>query len=185
MFMSALSFMRDVQELYEIVYHPVQIRDAWNTRALLLGELQWGRWDYDQALYLRSPGMSLDIEALDTTLAFSDTKQSWAPLNPSSGDNPEVLLRTSRGLQSPRGATRQLVMSTNQQNSQADKNGASSESPGSDSAYVLFDDQQSDDEDQTKWYSDLKHEFNKGRRAVCEGSGLLDDSLLSTSEKGP
>jgi hypothetical protein len=185
LFTSALSFMRDVQELYEIVYHPVQIRDAWNTRALLLGELQWGRWDYDQALYLRSPGMSLDIEALDTTLAFSDTKQSWAPLNPSSGDNPDVLLRTSRGLQSPRGATRKLVLSTNQQNSQADENGGSSESPGNDSAYVLFDDQQSDDEDQTKWYSDLKHEFNKGRRAVCEGSGLLDDSLLSTSEKGP
>ncbi|OCT44655.1 hypothetical protein CLCR_06075 [Cladophialophora carrionii] len=178
LFTSALSFMRDVQELYDVVYRPVQIRDAWNTRALLLGELQWGRWDYDQALYLRSPGMVLDIQSLDTTLASLDTRQSWAPLNPSSGDNPEVLLRTPRGLQSPRGPTRKLVLSAIQQNEEAGENGESAELLRRDSAYVLFDDQHLSVEDQTELYNDLKQQFNKGRRTVCEGSGLLNDTEM-------
>ncbi|EXJ55435.1 hypothetical protein A1O7_08362 [Cladophialophora yegresii CBS 114405] len=178
LFTSVLSFMRDVQELYDVVYRPVQIRDAWNTRALLLGELQWGRWDYDQALYLRSPGMGLDIQTLDSTLASLDTRQSWTPLNPSSGDDPEVLLRTSRGLQSPRGPTRKLIVSANHRVTEADEGGESADTLERDSAYMLFSDQRPSDESQIEWYGDLKHQFHEGRRTVCEGSGLLSDTKM-------
>ena len=174
LFTQALSFMRDVQELYDVLYRPVQIHNAWNTKALLLGELQWGRWDYDQALYLRSPGMALDSQILDAVLSSSDLKQSWAPLNPSSGDNPEVLLRTSRGLQIPRAHARKLVLSASQQ----------SEDPSTiagmpkEAAYVFFDDSYGG-EDLVEWSTDLKHQFRNATGTVCEGSGLLDSTLLA------
>lgn len=170
LYTSTLSFMRDVQELYDLIYHPVQIHDGWDDRALLLGELQYGRWNYDQALYLRSPGMVLDTHALDVMLTSSDTRQSWAPLNPSSGDNPDVLLRTGRGLQSPRGQTRRLVLSST---APIEEDVDDTEEISRNAAYILFEDQSLGDGDRVEWFGDLKKQFDKGTATVCDASGLL------------
>ena len=103
---------------------------------------------------------------LDTILVSTDTRQSWTPLNPSSGENPEALLKTSRGLQSPRGATRRLLLSPPASEDEAGV-------PGSDAAYVTFEDRQSGHEEYPAWYTKLEAEFNAGLATVCESSGLL------------
>jgi hypothetical protein len=168
LFTTTLNFMRDVQELYDVIYHPVQIHKAWNTKSLLLGDLQYGRWDYDQMLYLRSPGMLLNGKALDAVLSSSDTRQAWAPLNPSSGDDPEILLRTSRGLQSPRGPARRLVLSTTH-----DADG--DDNPQEGAAYILFDNEQ--DDIPAQWHSEFFDQHKAGTETVCAGNGLLDIGL--------
>ncbi|OAP64798.1 hypothetical protein AYL99_00770 [Fonsecaea erecta] len=172
LYISTLSFMREIQELHNLIYHPVRIYDAWEVRSQLLGELQWGRWDYDQALFLRSPGMALDSKALDAALASSDIRQTWAPLNPSSGDDPELLLITPRGLQSPRRETKKLVYSV-----ATGDDGAHIQQAGQEPAYVLLDDQAFGDEVNDVWHNEIKRKFDQGTSNVCGGSGLLEESL--------
>jgi hypothetical protein len=168
---STLQYMRDVQELYGLVYHPVQIQSTWEVNAQLLGELQWQRWGYDQALYLRSPGLLLDGKVLDAALTSPHSRKAWTPLNPSSGNNPDMLLVTPRGLQSPRRETRGLVVSAIA--GQTGTNNA--EDMTRDAAYVLFDEDHLDGTRNDFWYRDLLRQFDQGRRAVCAGSGIMDD----------
>ncbi|OAL40291.1 hypothetical protein AYO20_00027 [Fonsecaea nubica] len=177
LYTSTLSFMRDVQELYSLIYHPVRIYDAWDVRSQLLGELQWGRWEYDQALFLRSPGMVLNSQALDAALASSDTRKTWTPLNPSSGDDPELLLITPGGLQSPRRETKKLVHSLSANipdtSDNAEHIGGSDHEP----AYVLLDSRAVNDEENDMRNDEIRRKFAKGTSNVCGGSGLLEDSL--------
>ncbi|KAL6251658.1 hypothetical protein RBB50_001868 [Rhinocladiella similis] len=164
-YMSALSFMREVQELYGLVYHPVQINNAWGTNAQLLGELQWHHWGYDQALYLRSPGIVLNSKALDAALSSPVSRKTWAPVDTSTGNNPDILLVTPKGLQSPRREMRNLVIPARPEQPNAQQ---------SDAAYALFDLSKSGQMDHDNvWYDELMRKFEQGRRNVCASSGLL------------
>ncbi|KAJ9622173.1 uncharacterized protein PV06_05382 [Exophiala oligosperma] len=163
--MSALSFMREVQELYGLIYHPVRINNAWGTNAQLLGELQWHHWGYDQAIYLRSPGMVLNNEALDSALSTPVSRKIWAPVDTSTGNNPDILLVTPKGLQSPRRGMRNLVIPARPDQPNAQQSGA---------AYALFDHSNSGQMGHDNiWYDDMMRKFDQGRRNVCAGSGLL------------
>ncbi|KIW13158.1 hypothetical protein PV08_08345 [Exophiala spinifera] len=161
---SALSFMREVQEIYGLIYHPVQINNAWGTKAQLLGELQWHRWGYDQALYLQSPGMVLDNKALDAALSSPVSRKTWAAVDTSTGNNPDILLVTPKGLQSPRREMRNLVVPA--------RPGQSFQP--SDAAYAWFDHSNSGQTSHDNvWYDELIRKFERGERSVCAGSGLL------------
>ncbi|KAJ4515550.1 hypothetical protein HRR83_004760 [Exophiala dermatitidis] len=172
---SALSFMRDVQDLYDLVYRPVHIREGVDVRAQLLGELQWKRWDYDQALYLRTPGATLDGAVLDSVLGSSNPRDPWAPLNPASGDNPDVLLLTKKGLHSPRKEMRRLAMTVTAGHAEFAE-GSNAEVSWGNAAYMVFE-----EEDlgrpgpDNELYRNLVRQFEEGRRSVCSGSGLLDE----------
>lgn len=176
LYASVLSFMREVQDLYDLIYHPVQINSAWNVRSQLLGAIQWKRWEYDQALYLRSPGLMLDSQALDAALGSPNPRKSWAPLSPSSGDNPDVMLVTDRGLQSPRKEMRSLVESSVSRFSEAQEGELDTVNLTKNPAYVLFDEDPAVENDGA-WYGDLRRKFEGGRKTVCAGSGLLETSL--------
>ncbi|EXJ92306.1 hypothetical protein A1O3_00856 [Capronia epimyces CBS 606.96] len=172
----ALSFMRDVQDLYDLIYHPVQVRNGWDLRAQLLGELQWKRWDYDQALYLRTPGLILDSKVLDSALESTNPRGSWAPLNPSSGDNPDVLLVTPKGLQSPRKEMRKLAMPAGADHTQTEGDDVNTEDAARNAAYVLFGEEDLGHvTSNNQWYRDHLRRFDEGRRSVCVGSGLLNN----------
>ncbi|KIX92898.1 uncharacterized protein Z520_11374 [Fonsecaea multimorphosa CBS 102226] len=177
LYTSTLSFMREIQELHNLIYHPVRIYDAWDVRSQLLGELQWGRWDYDQALFLRSPGMVIDSQMLDAALASPDTRKTWAPLNPSSGDDPDLLLITPRGLQSPRREPRKLVSSASANIPDAGDDGVQIRELGQGPAYVLLDNQALSDEENDVWFDEIKRKFGQETSNVCGGSGLLEDNL--------
>lgn len=172
--MSVLKFMRDVQEQSRLIYHPVEIRDGWEVNAQLLGELQWTRWDYDRALYLRSPGVAMNIGALDEALASSILRKSWAPLSATSGNNPDVLLYTPKGLQSPRKEMRRLVASAVASDAYEDQ--VYAESQVEKSAYVLLDDELLlHNQDEDDWTRLILERFSRGRERVCAGSGILED----------
>lgn len=173
---SALSLMRDVQALYGLVYHPVQMRGDWDVRPQLLGELQWKHWDYDQALYLRTPGLLLDSKVLDRALGCTNPRSSWTPLNPSFGDNPDVLLLNSKGLQSPRKEMRRLAMSavTDHTPSPDEGNHNYTEYAARNAAYLLFDEEVEPAQSDNERYRGLLRRFDEGRRSVCAGSGLLE-----------
>ncbi|KAI1615733.1 hypothetical protein EDD37DRAFT_636050 [Exophiala viscosa] len=164
--MSTLRFMRELGELHNLVYHPVQVNGARDMRAQLLGELQWHRWEYDQALYLRSPGIILDSNALDNALAFPASRKTWAPVDPSTGDDPELLLWTPDGLQSPRRKMRRLV---------AVVDAYEDKEHHEDAAYVLIDrDDLHDAEHGVMTSRSLIQQLEKGRKRVCAGSGILE-----------
>ncbi|KEF52923.1 uncharacterized protein A1O9_10829 [Exophiala aquamarina CBS 119918] len=171
---SVLKFMRDIQEQYSLIYHPVQISDSWEVNAQLLGELQWTRWGYDRALFLRSPGMATDVRALDEALASSILRKSWAPLSATSGNNPDVLLYTPKGLQIPRKEMRKLVASAVASDAYEDQ--VYAESRVEKSAYVLLDEELLlHNQDEDDWTRLILNKFSRGRRAVCAGSGILED----------
>lgn len=171
---SVLKFMRGIQEQYDLVYHPVQISNGWDVNAQLLGELQWTRWDYDRALYLRSPGLAINMGALDEALASSVLRKSWAPLSATSGNNPDVLLYTPKGLQSPRKELRSLVASAVVSDAYEDQ--VYAESRVDKSAYVLLDEELLlHNQDEDDWTRSILNRFNHGRRSVCAGSGILED----------
>jgi len=171
---SVLKFMREIQEQYNLIYHPVQVTDTWEVNAQLLGELQWTRWDYDRALYLRSPGMAMDIRALDEALASSLLRKSWSPLSATSGNNPDVLLYTRKGLQIPRKEMRRLVASAAASDAYEDQLYA--ESRVERSAYVLLDEELLlHNQDEDDWTRLILKRFSRGRRTVCAGSGILED----------
>lgn len=171
---SVLKFMRGIQEQYDLVYHPVQISNGWDVNAQLLGELQWTRWDYDRALYLRSPGLAINMGALDEALASSVLRKSWAPLSATSGNNPDVLLYTPKGLQSPRKELRSLVASAVVSDAYEDQ--VYAESRVDKSAYVVLDEELLlHNQDEDDWTRSILNRFNHGRRSVCAGSGILED----------
>jgi hypothetical protein len=119
--------------------------------------------------------MGLDSRVFEAVLASSHTKQSWAPLSSSSGENPEVLLLTCMSLQSPRGHTRMLVLSPP---SDLIATGDSESEMGKmrkDAAYTLFDDPSLGHEFPigscigwcSKLSSKLKRRFDQETSAVC------------------
>jgi hypothetical protein len=171
---SALKLMRGVQEQYDLVYHPAEIRDGFDVNAQLLGEFQWTRWDYDRALYLRSPGLAINMAALDEALASSGLRKSWAPLSTTSGNNPDVLLYTSKGLQSPRKELRNLVASAAVSDDYDDH--VYAELRVHKSAYVLLNEGLIlRDQEEDEWTRRIVNRFNQGRQNVCAGSGILEN----------
>ncbi|KAL2436930.1 hypothetical protein ABEF95_015484 [Exophiala dermatitidis] len=173
---SALSFMRDVQDLYDLVYRPVRIRPGLDVRAQLLGELQWKRWDYDQSLYLRTPGLTLDGAVLDSVLGSSNPRDPWAPLNPASGENPDVLLLTKKGLHSPRKEMRRLAMTVTAGHAEPEEGPNARISLGNTAYVILEEEEPGHPGAENELYRNLVRQFEDGRRSVCAGSGLLDEN---------
>ncbi|KIW60872.1 hypothetical protein PV05_01055 [Exophiala xenobiotica] len=175
LYLSALSFMREIQELYGLIYHPVRINDAWDTNAQLLGELQWHRWEYDQALYLKSPGIILDNKALDIAITSPVSRKTWSPVDTSTGNNPDVLLVTPKGLQSPRREMRKLASPAISGHTNDHETELYVEDVASKSAYVVMNlDHLGDGGHGNVWYKNLIWKFERGVKNACAGSGLLE-----------
>ncbi|KAK7905606.1 hypothetical protein LTR67_000329 [Exophiala xenobiotica] len=175
LYLSALSFMREVQELYGLIYHPVRINDAWDTNAQLLGELQWHRWEYDQALYLKTPGVILDNKALDIALSSPASRKTWSPVDTSTGNNPDVLLVTPKGLQSPRREMRRLTSPAISGHTNGHEREPYVEDVASKSAYVVMNpDHLGYGSHDNVWYQNLVRRYERGTRHACVGSGLLE-----------
>jgi hypothetical protein len=167
--------MREVQELYGLIYHPVRINDAWDTNAQLLGELQWHRWEYDQALYLKTPGVILDNKALDIALSSPASRKTWSPVDTSTGNNPDVLLVTPKGLQSPRREMRRLTSPAISGHTNGHEREPYVEDVASKSAYVVMNpDHLGYGSHDNVWYQNLVRRYERGTRHACVGSGLLE-----------
>jgi hypothetical protein len=176
---SALTFLRDIQDEYSLTYHPVDISAVWSgvgTNSQLLGELQRNRWDFDRILYLKSPGVVRDMSAIESALQHSSTKKSWTSVTASAGSDPELLFWSRKqGLMMPRGEMRKLTMSAT--TSHADHHAAEMdvEALAQEAAYVIFDDEELEHRrTEREWYGGLFSRFERNLAAVCKGRGLLE-----------
>jgi hypothetical protein len=175
---AALTFLREIQEEYDLIYHPVEISTVWSgvgTNSQLLGELQRNRWSYDRALYLKTPGMATDLSTLDQTLRQSQVKKSWAPITASAGHDPDMLFWSrKKGLLMPRGEMRKLTVSAMTSHSNHHAAEMDVEVQAKSAAYVLFDDEELDHRRTEKeWYGGLFEKFERERSGICKGWGLL------------
>ena len=176
--MSALTFMREIQDEHSLTYHPVNIDSVWagvGLNAHLLGELQRIRWDFDRAMYLKSPGLAVDTGALDRALAISNIKTSWAPLSASTGQDPEMLLYSrKKGLMMARGDMRQLTATILTSYAEHNVNGMEVEGVAQNAAYVLFaEDEFENRRTEKEWYGETFERFERERRNICKDRGLL------------
>lgn len=177
---AALSFLRDIQDEHSLTYHPVEISGIWSgvgTNSQLLGELQRYFWDFDRILYLKSPGMVMDMSAIESALQYSSTKKSWAPVTASAGHDPEMLFWSrKKGLMMPRGEMRKMTLSA--VTSHADNHAAEmdAEALAKEAAYVLFEEDELDHRrNEREWYGGLFGRFERELANVCKGRGLLVD----------
>jgi hypothetical protein len=175
---AALTFLRDIQEDFDLVYHPVEISTVWSgvgINSQLLGELQRNRWNYDRALYLKTPGMAMDLFILDQTLRQSQVKKAWAPITASAGHDPDMLFWSrKKGLMMPRGEMRRLTVSAVTSHSNHHAAEMDVEVQAKSAAYVLFDDGELDHRRTEKeWYGGLFELFERERSGICKGRGLL------------
>ncbi|KPI38634.1 uncharacterized protein AB675_4125 [Cyphellophora attinorum] len=181
--MSALTFMRDLHDTHPIIFHPVEFVKGWETattHAHLLGELQRTPWDFSRMLYLKTPGMIMDADAVTEALRTSSAKKMWTPMTSAVGEDPEVLMwEKRRGLLMPRGEMRGLVgrhgsegtlpsehsaMTVQEEDEKAAPVNGSYQKP-----YVVFGHGEKGEE------GDLHSQFEIGLNSVCAGRGLLLD----------
>ena len=175
---ATLTFLRDIQDAYSLIYHPVEINAVWSgvgINSQLLSELQRNRWEYDRFIYLKSPGMVMDTLALDKALAKSNLRDAWAPVSASTGHDPEMLFWSrKKGLLMARGETRKLTLSATTSHSNHHASELDMEVLAKSAAYVLFDEEELDHRRSEKeWYGGLFEKFERDRSGICRGRGLL------------
>lgn len=179
--MAAMDLLRDLQDDIGVVLHPVTISRVWTGISIeqqLLAELQRYRWPYDRAMFLGSPGMTLDTAILDRALALSDTRSAWTLLhtNPNSyeASNPPLLLFVAgRGLLYPRQdmkslTSRAIILTTKPQAKRP------ADVQALNAAYIWFDEKELDFAQNNPRYSiDLIERFERDRSEACIGTGLM------------
>ena len=173
-FTSALTIMREAQDtLEDIIYHPVRTTNAWSglesasTHSQLLGELQRWHWDFDRMLYLRTPGLALDLSILDMALATSamNLRRNWiSTASQESGadnDPPVMLLSSDRRIRVPRGELRgRLTAGAHRQEERVKAAG-----------YVYFDEEEAEQRRDDSIFA----RYERERMVVCKNINFDED----------
>ena len=174
--MAALSYMRELYDLYPVNFHPVEFIKGWedaSTHSHLLGELQRTMWEYDRMLYLRAPGMVVDEERVQSALRRSNIRKSWTPMTAAVGSDPDVLLwDRKRGLLMPRGDTGALVGREKQQVMESEHDDEVHDNNEETAAYLVVPEAAEAGE---PVQSKLLQQYEEGIRLVCRGKGLLPE----------
>ncbi len=178
---AALDLMRTAQDMNSIILHPVEISSVWEGITIenqLLAGLQrnWMRWGFDRSIYLRSPGLALDISKLDSALLRSSLKKSWVPLSSAPQDTPAVMLMSAERnmIMVPRGAMRGLTVDA--------KTGGHEEHHSKEmeiearlaskkAGYVVFNEKELEHRrGEKEWYGGVFERFERGQKEVCAGT---------------
>lgn len=190
---SALELLRtateSISEAYgRLLLHPVQVNAIWSGHGMLeaqiVAELSRNRWEFDRLLYLRLPGIALDVSSLDWALLVSDLRRAWSPLSSSTGSSvshsltsPAVLMwSSSKGLMRPRGEMRRLATSLASPhiNRHASEMEIEAKAASRGSAWVIFDEAELVQRNNEKeWFGGLAERFERARRDTCRGTDLL------------
>jgi hypothetical protein len=185
---SALSIMRVAQDSLDIIYHPVRTTEMWSglesasTQSQLLGELQRYHWGFDKMLYLKTPGLAMDIAALDTALSSTSVslRRNWVLLSKISSASreaidPPIMLLSEKGIVVPRGELRGRLAVSAATSSHADRqvNGMDVEAASKSAAYVYFSQEELEHRREEKeWYGGIFERYERGVNDVCKGSSL-------------
>jgi hypothetical protein len=177
---NAISVMRIAQDSLDIVYHPVRTTEAWSglesasVQNQLLGELQRYHWAFDRMLYLKTPGLAMDIAALDAALssASASLRRNWVLLSKISSSSrdamdPPIMLLSEKGILVPRGELRGRLAVGAATGSHVDRHASEMdiEAASKNAAFVYFH-----QEDEKKWRGEVFERYERGVRDVCKGS---------------
>lgn len=176
-FTTALALMHLIKDEYKIQPRPLKIGDSSEERIIereLIAHLATEEWDYDRMLYLRSPGLALNIGALDTALQGSKTQaslsRSWAPANPDSSAAPSILLLSGHGLYTPRGSNRGLTAEALSSHANHHENEMDVEAAAQTAAYVHFrEGELRHRRTERGWYGGVFERYERGRAEICKG----------------
>ena len=183
---AALSLMRVAQDSLDIIYHPVRTTEAWSglesasTQSQLLGELQRYHWAFDRMLYLKTPGLAMDIAALDAALSSTSRslRRNWIPLSKTSSasreaTDPPIMLLSEKGILVPRGELRGRLTVSASSGNHVDRHASEMdvETASKSSAYVYFNqDELEHRREEKEWYARFFERYDRGINEVCKGS---------------
>lgn len=181
-FTKTLSLMRLVREEYKIVYRPIKTDHHSGEREIereLVAHLATEDWEYDRMMYLRSPGLALNVAALDSALQASKPDASlsrdWAGITLGASILPSIMLISSHEIHTPRGSNRGLT-------AEASRSGANHHDIETDgdaarqrAAYVHFvDDELEDRRTEMEWYGGIFERYERGIAKICKGTSFDD-----------
>jgi len=176
-FTSALALMRIVKDEYSISYRAIKIGDSSDEQSIereLIGHLAADDWEYDHMMYLRSPGLALNIAALDSALQASRTKalfsRSWARAIAEPSTAPSVLLVSHQETYTPRGSNRRLTAEAITTHANHHENEMDVEAAARTAAYVHFEEGELEHRRTEKeWYGGVFERYERGRAEICKG----------------
>jgi hypothetical protein len=182
-FASALALMRIVKDEYNIIYRAIKIEDSSDEQSMereLIGHLAADDWEYDHMMYLRSPGLALDIAALDSALQASSTKalfsRSWARAIAEPSTAPSVLLVSHQETYTPRGSNRRLTAEAITTHANHHENEMDVEAAARTAAYVHFEEGELEHRRTEKeWYGGVFERYERGRAEICKGIDFDED----------
>lgn len=182
-FTSALALMRLVQDEYKITYHPVKVKDLSEERTTereMVAHLAKNNWEYDRLMYLRSPGLILNIAALDSALQASQSRsvlsRSWAQANPEPSTGPSIVLVSEKGIHTPRGSNRRLIAEAFTSHANHHENEMDVEAAAQTAAYVHFEEGELEHRRTEKeWYGGVFERYERGRAEICKGISFEDE----------
>jgi hypothetical protein len=176
-FTSALALMRLVKDEYNIIYRAIKIEDTSDEQSIereLVGHLAADDWEYAHMMYLRSPGLALNVAALDSALQASRTKpllsRSWARAIPEPSTAPSVLLVSHQEIYMPRGSNRRLTAEAITSHSNHHETEMDVEAAARTAAYVHFEEGELEHRRTEKeWYGGVFERYERGRAEICKG----------------
>jgi hypothetical protein len=181
---TALDLMRNAEDTNNVILHPVEISAVWEgitIESQLLSGLQrnWMRWGFDRSIYLRSPGLALDITQLDSALSKSSLKKSWTPLSSAPQNAPDVLLMSAERnmIMVPRGTMRGLTVHANtgdHEQRHSKEMEIEARLASKKAGYVVFDEKELEHRrGEKEWYGGVFERFERGQKEVCAGTPFV------------
>ncbi len=175
-FTSALALMHLVKDEYKIIYRAVRVGNPSEERSIegeLVAHLATDDWEYDQLMYLRSPGLALNIAALDSALQASKTKplmsRNWARANPEPSTAPSILLISDKGMHTPRGSNRRLTAEAITSHANHHESEMDVEAAAQTAAYVHFEEGElAHRRTEKECYGGVFERYERGRAEICK-----------------
>lgn len=179
---NAIALLRLFKDQYKLVYKSFVMKDSseeQNIERELIAHLAIDDWGYDRIMYLRSPGLALNIATLDSALQASkqnpSLSRSWASLSTESSTNPPILLIADEGTYMPRGSNRRLVAEAFTSHANHHENEMDVEAAARTAAYIDFEEGELEHRRTEKeWYGGVFERYERGRAEICEGISFDD-----------
>lgn len=176
-FANVLSLMRLVKDDFKIVYRPISVNDLPEERDIegeLAAHLATEDWEFDRMMYLRSPGLALDVAALDSALQASSIKaalsRDWARMTLKPSRAPSILLIADHGMHTPRGSNRRLTAEAFTSHANQHENEMEVEAAAETAAYVHFEEGELEHRRTEKeWHGGVFERYERERAEICKG----------------
>ncbi|ERF76005.1 hypothetical protein EPUS_08259 [Endocarpon pusillum Z07020] len=191
---NAITLMWLVKDQYKIVYESFIVEDSSRERSIekeLIAHLATDNWGLDRIMYLRSPGLALNIPALDSALQASKRNSSlsrgWASASVEPSADHPILLISDEGTHMPRGSNRRLIAKAFTSHANHHENEMDVEAAARTAAYVHFEEGELEHRRTEKeWYGGVFEKYERGRAEVCRDISFDDKrtELRKTKRRG-